>query len=140
MSVPPPGKQYGGVPAQAKEGRLAGPQLWRCMGRPPTVGHVRPEGRPLGGVGHLIGAASQVAERPAPQQQAEQPLEIPLRARSYAEAAKGPLDSLARAEFVYIRKGGAGSPTQPVYEGTYTVKCWRGAFTPSWSRWVIGTR
>jgi hypothetical protein len=48
-------------------------------------------------------------------------LEIPLRARSYAEAAKGPLDSLARADFVYIRKGGVGGPMQPVYEGPYKV-------------------
>jgi hypothetical protein len=71
--------------------------------------------------GQVTCAASHVAERPAPQQQAEQALEIPLRARSYAEAAKGPLDSLARAEFVYIRKGGAGGPTQPVYEGPYKV-------------------
>jgi hypothetical protein len=47
--------------------------------------------------------------------------EIPLRARSYAEAAKGPLDSLARASYVYVRRGNVAGPTQPPYEGPFQV-------------------
>jgi Integrase core domain len=46
---------------------------------------------------------------------------IPLRARSYAEAAKGPIGELSRADFVYIRRGGGGSPMQSLYEGPFRV-------------------
>jgi hypothetical protein len=47
--------------------------------------------------------------------------DIPLRARSYAEAAKGPLDSLARASYVYVQRGNVAAPTQPPYEGPFQV-------------------
>jgi transposase InsO family protein len=47
--------------------------------------------------------------------------EIPLRPRSYAEAAKGPLDSLARASYVYVRHGNVAGPTQPPYDGPFCV-------------------
>ncbi len=39
---------------------------------------------------------------------------------TYAEAASG-LQSLQRAEFVYVRKGGVVPPLSPLYQGPYKV-------------------
>jgi hypothetical protein len=44
------------------------------------------------------------------EQSGQQALAIPLRSRSYAEVAKGPVDQLAAAEYVYIRCGGVAGP------------------------------
>jgi hypothetical protein len=70
-------------------------------------------GQPAWAGGHVVD--------PQPPSDNRSQLQIPLRARSYAEAAKGPLDSLARAEYVYMRRGGVGSPTQPPYDGPFKV-------------------
>jgi transposase InsO family protein len=64
------------------------------------------------------GGSGQLAPAPPGEPPAEG---IPLRARSYAEAAKGPLDSLMRASYVYVRRGNVAGPTQPPYEGPFLV-------------------
>jgi hypothetical protein len=60
-------------------------------------------------------------EHPQPPSNSSGQLQILLRAHSYAEAAKGPLGSLARAEFAYVRRGGVGGPTQPLYDGPFRI-------------------
>jgi transposase InsO family protein len=55
------------------------------------------------------------------EQSGQQAPAIPLRSRSYAEVARGPVDQLAAAEYVYIRRGGVAGPLQPQYEGPFRV-------------------
>ena len=50
---------------------------------------------------------------------AEKPTVIPATRRSYAEVAASP--TLDRAEFVYVKRGGAGVPLSAHYEGPYRV-------------------
>jgi transposase InsO family protein len=52
---------------------------------------------------------------------AQPPSSIPLRPRTYAEAACGPLEQLARARYVFVRKGPVGGPLALQYEGPYEV-------------------
>jgi hypothetical protein len=52
---------------------------------------------------------------------AQPPSSIPLRPRTYAEAARGPLEQLARARYVFVRKGPVGGPLALQYEGPYEV-------------------
>jgi hypothetical protein len=60
-------------------------------------------------------------EHPQPPSGSSGQMQIPLRARSYADAAKGPLGSLARAEFAYVRRGGVGGLTQLLYDGPFKI-------------------
>jgi hypothetical protein len=60
---------------------------------------------------------------------AQPPSSIPLRPRTYAEAARGPLEQLARARFVFVCKGPVGGPLALQYEvldrtdKVYRVQC-----------------
>jgi hypothetical protein len=46
---------------------------------------------------------------------------IPLRPRTYAEVARGPVNKLAEASFVYVRRGPAAGPLAPAYDGPFCV-------------------
>jgi transposase InsO family protein len=60
--------------------------------------------------------------RPPPAADSGQPPpSIPLRQRSYAEAARGPLRQLAAAEWVYVRRGAVAGPMATPYVGPYRV-------------------
>jgi cleavage and polyadenylation specificity factor subunit 1 len=41
--------------------------------------------------------------------------------RTYAQVAAAPTPQLCKAEFVYVRRGGAGPPLAPLYAGPYRV-------------------
>jgi transposase InsO family protein len=71
-------------------------------------------GQPAWAGGHVADPQPPAGEEAMQQQ-------IPLRPRSYAEAAKGPLESLEWAKYVYVRRGGQGGPTQQLYEGPFRV-------------------
>jgi transposase InsO family protein len=49
------------------------------------------------------------------------PGSIPLRARSYAEAARGPIQKLAAATYVFVKRGPAVGPLSPSYDGPFLV-------------------
>jgi hypothetical protein len=66
-------------------------------------------------------ACGHVADPQPPAGEEAMQHQIPLRPRSYAEAAKGPLGSLERAEYVYVCRGGQGGPTQQLYDGPFRV-------------------
>jgi hypothetical protein len=78
-------------------------------------------------------------EDPQPSHSSSGQQQILLRAPSYADSDKGPLDSLAQAEFTYMHRGRVGSPIQLLYDGPFKILdkrpktflhfCWR---------WVIG--
>jgi Integrase core domain/Integrase zinc binding domain len=46
---------------------------------------------------------------------------IPLRQRSYAEVARGPVNKLVVAQYVYVRRGAAANPMAPPYDGPFLV-------------------
>jgi hypothetical protein len=46
---------------------------------------------------------------------------IPLWQRSYAEVARGPVNKLAVAQYVYVRRGAAANPMVPPYNGPFLV-------------------
>jgi hypothetical protein len=71
-------------------------------------------GQPAWAGGHVVDPQPPAGEEAMQQQ-------IPLSPSSYAEAAKGPLGSLERAEYVYVRRGGQGGPTQQLYDGPVRV-------------------
>jgi transposase InsO family protein len=74
--------------------------------------------------GELLGAPPAAAEALAEQlkQDAVGFLPIPLRARSYAAAAAELPPALQKADFVYVRRGGALPPLAHKYDGPYKVK------------------
>jgi hypothetical protein len=41
--------------------------------------------------------------------------------RSYAELAKGPVEQLEAAQYVYVRYGPVSGPMAPAYDGPYKV-------------------
>jgi RNase H-like domain found in reverse transcriptase/Reverse transcriptase (RNA-dependent DNA polymerase)/Integrase core domain/Integrase zinc binding domain len=49
------------------------------------------------------------------------PSVIPLRQRSYAEVARGPLEDLQKTSYVYVRRGQVAGPLKPAYDGPYYV-------------------
>ncbi len=70
--------------------------------------------------GQLVDPAGAVS-LPLSEAAVDKGLSIPLRARSYAEAAGGRPSVLQGAEYVYVRRGPAGGPFQSAYEGPYKV-------------------
>jgi hypothetical protein len=46
---------------------------------------------------------------------------IPLRPRTYAEVTHGPVNKLADASFVYVRRGPAAGPLAPLFDGPFRV-------------------
>jgi transposase InsO family protein len=66
-------------------------------------------------------AAGAAWDPPPPPAPGEAARSIPLRARSYAEAARGPIKQLQEATHVYIRRGGVVGPMALPYDGPYEV-------------------
>jgi len=74
----------------------------------------------------------------------EQPPVIPVRAKTYAEAAAERPSILSEADYVYVRKGPPGAPLAPEYAGPYQVlqrraKAWQLKFGER-SEWVSTDR
>jgi len=75
-------------------------------------------GAPLTLPGQLLTSPETPLEDVVEALRSTQPL--PTRPLTYAEAAAG-LQSLQRADFVYVRKGGTVPPLSPLYQGPYKV-------------------
>jgi hypothetical protein len=75
--------------------------------------------------GQQLVLPNQVLEQPARPEQ--EPVSIPLRMRSYAEVARGPVEQQEAAQYVYVRRGPVSGPMAPAYDGPYkvigTTKC-----------------
>jgi hypothetical protein len=59
---------------------------------------------------------NQVLVKAAAVEQAPTPVSILLRARSYAEAVKGPVQALEKADYVYVLRGAASQPLTVSYK------------------------
>jgi hypothetical protein len=69
--------------------------------------------------GQQLVLPNQVLEQPARPEQ--EPVSIPLRMRSYAEVARGPVEQQEAAQYVYVRRGPVSGPMAPAYDGPYKV-------------------
>jgi hypothetical protein len=79
-------------------------------------------GTPLTLPGELVDAAEPPAAVFLTKMQATTFVPPPVRPLSYAQVVAGPPDSLWRANFVYVRRGGSGAPLAALYAGPYLVR------------------